>query len=74
LGFTLSLTLVAILAGYAGLNHAASASNPDKTMEIPVSSGAVTGWAKDRLLAAPRAGLSDADYFKQPEYPGNVRR
>lgn len=64
LGFTLSLTLVAILAGYAGLSHAASVNKPDTTVEIPVSSGAVVGWAKGRLLVAPRAGLSDAEFEK----------
>ena len=64
LGFTLSLTLVAILAGYAGLSHAASVNKPDATVEIPVSSGAVVGWAKGRLLVAPRAGLSDAEFEK----------
>lgn len=64
LGFTLSLTLVAILAGYAGLSHAASVNKPDKIVEIPVSSGAVVGWAKGRLLVAPRAGLSDAEFEK----------
>ncbi|OZA28600.1 MAG: hypothetical protein B7X93_07085 [Hydrogenophilales bacterium 17-61-9] len=60
-GFTLSLTLAAIFAGYAGLSDAASANKPDRTVEIPVSSGAVVGWAKGRLLVAPRAGLSDAE-------------
>lgn len=64
LGFTLSLTLIAILAGYAGLSHAASVNKPDKTIEIPVSSGAVVGWAKGRLLVAPRAGLPDAEFEK----------
>ena len=48
LGFTLSLTLVAILAGYAGLSDAASVNKPDKIVEIPFSSGAVVGWAKGR--------------------------
>ena len=64
LGFTLSLTLIAILAGYAGLSDAASVNKPDKTIEIPVSSGAVVGWAKGRLLVAPRAGLPDAEFEK----------
>lgn len=64
LGFTLSLTLVAILAGYAGLSHAAPVNKPDTTVEIPVSSGAVVGWAQGHLLVAPHPGLSDADSKK----------
>lgn len=63
-GFTLSLALVAALSGYAGLNHAAPVSKSDKAVEIPVSSGASVGWAKGRLLVAPRAGLSDAEFDK----------
>lgn len=64
LGFILGLTLVAIFAGYAGLSDAASVNKPDKIVEIPVSSGAVVGWAQGRLLVAPRAGLSDAEFEK----------
>jgi thermitase len=58
-GFTLSLTLVAILSGYAGLADAAPA-----VKEIPCTSGEVVGWAKGRLLAAPRAGLSEKELAK----------
>lgn len=58
-GFTLSLTLVAILSGYAGLADAAPA-----VPEMSMSSGEVVGWAKGRLLAAPRAGLSEKELAK----------
>ena len=58
-GFTLSLALVAALGGYAGLSDAAPA-----VAEMPVSSGAVIGWAKGRLLVAPRPGLSDKEFDK----------
>lgn len=64
LGFTLSLTLVAILAGYAGLSPAASVNKPDKTIEILVSTGGVVSWDKDHLRVAPRAGLSDIVFKK----------
>ena len=63
-GFTLSLALVAVLSCYAGLNHAAPVNQPGKAVEIPVSSGAVVGYAKGRLLVAPRAGLSDNEFNK----------
>ncbi|MGV8990242.1 MAG: hypothetical protein ACOH1Q_02445 [Thiobacillus sp.] len=65
LGFTLSLTLVAILAGYAGLSPAASVNNPDRTIETPASTGTVVSWDKARLLVASRAGLSDAEFEKR---------
>jgi thermitase len=58
-GFTLSLTLVAILSGYAGLADAAPAPK-----EMPMFSGEVVGWAKGRLLVAPRAGLSEKEFEK----------
>jgi thermitase len=58
-GFTLSLTLVAILSGYAGLADAAPAVN-DPT----ISSGGVVGYAKGRVLVAPRAGLSEKEFAK----------
>lgn len=63
-GFTLSLALVAIFSGYAGLNHAAPINKSGKVVETPVSSGATVGWAKGRLLVAPRAGLSDTEFDK----------
>jgi thermitase len=53
-GFTLTLALVAALLGYAGLSHAAPAG--------AVISSSFAGWAKGRLLVAPRAGLSDAEF------------
>jgi len=61
-GFTLSLALVAALAGYAGLSHAAPAASAKAA--APVSSGAIVGWAKGRLLVGPRAGLSDKEFAK----------
>lgn len=56
-GFILSLALVAALSGYAGLSHAAPAG-------ALVSTPTFAGWAKGRLLVAPRAGLSDAEFGK----------
>ena len=58
-GFTLSLTLVAILSGYAGLADAAPVVN-----ETTISSGGVVGYAKGRVLVAPRAGLSEKEFAK----------
>lgn len=66
-GFTLSLTLAAVLSGYAGLNHAAPVNTPvnaGKMNEIPMSKGASLGWAQGRLLVAPKAGLSDTEFDK----------
>ena len=68
-GFTLSLTLVAILSGYAGLSDAAPAALANakafkNVPEIPASTGTVIGYAKGRLLVAPRAGLSDKEFDK----------
>jgi thermitase len=58
-GFTLSLTLVAILSGYAGLADAAPVVN-----DTTISVGKTVGYAKGRLLAAPRAGLSEKELAK----------
>jgi thermitase len=63
-GFTLSLALVAALSGYASFGHAASASKPSTVIDTSVSSGAVVGYAKGRLLVAPRAGLSEKEFDK----------
>jgi thermitase len=69
-GFTRSLLLAAILAGCAGLTHAApSASAQGDGLAIAQNSGPVgkqpfAGWAKGRLLIAPRAGLSAAEFEK----------
>lgn len=65
-GFILSLTLIAVLTGYASLSDAAPAAPAQAKQaavsngESPVSKGGPIGWAKGRLLVAPRAGLSDA--------------
>jgi thermitase len=76
-GFTLSLTLVAILSGYAGLSEAApapqaSAKASGAVPEFPVSTGSIVGWAKGRLLVAPRAGLSDKE-FERALKPQNAK-
>lgn len=63
-GFTLSLALVAALSGYAGLSDAASANKPDWASAKPFTTSSIVGWAKGRLLVAPRAGLSDAELDK----------
>ena len=68
-GFTLSLALVAALSGYAGLSDAAPAAQANAKasgaiQEIPASSGSVVGYAKGRLLVAPRAGLTDMEFDK----------
>jgi subtilisin family serine protease len=63
-GFTLSLALVAALGGYAGLSHAAPANKPANASSTPVTSDSIVGWAKGRLLVAPRAGLSDKELEK----------
>jgi hypothetical protein len=52
-GFTLSLTLVAILSGYAGLSDAAPPQprrqkNPSNASSTPVTSDSIVGWAKGR--------------------------
>jgi hypothetical protein len=58
-GFAIGVALIAALTGYAGFSHAASA-----IQQLPVSSGAVVGYIKGRLLVAPRAGLTDAEFAK----------
>jgi len=58
-GFVISLTLVAALAGYASLSHAAPAVANKVT-----ASPTFAGWAKGRLLIAPRAGLSALEFDK----------
>lgn len=66
-GFTLTLALVAALTGYAGFSHGApvgQSASSAAVSEHPVSAGAVVGYAKGRLLVAPRAGLSDAEFGK----------
>lgn len=64
-GFSLSLLLVAVLAGYAGLGEAA----PLTAGSVPVAAEAeVTqpylGWARGRLLVSPRAGLPAGQFEK----------
>ena len=59
-GFTLALALVAALSGYAGFSHGA----PAPQVNAPDSTGASLGWAKGRLLVAPRAGLSGKEFDK----------
>jgi hypothetical protein len=54
-GFALTLALLAVLSGYASLSDAALPA----WAQDPASDGAAIGWAKDRLLAVPCAGLSD---------------
>jgi len=69
-GFTLGLALVAALSGYAGLSDAAPAAAAQSKSPIlnasstPVTSQSVIGYAKGRLLVAPRAGLSDKEFEK----------
>ncbi len=69
-GFTRSLLLAAILAGYAGLTHAApSTSAQGDGLAVAQNAGPVgkqpfAGWAKGRLLIAPRAGLSATEFEK----------
>lgn len=74
--FARSLLLAAILAGCAGLTHAApSASAQGRGLEIaqnaaPTRTQPFAGWAKGRLLIAPRAGLA-ADEFENALKPHN---
>jgi len=67
-GFTLILALVAALSGYASLSEAAPAvaakANAPTVAQMPVSAGGAIGWAKGRLLVAPRAGLPDKEFDK----------
>ena len=72
-GFACALTLVAILAGYAGLSHAApKLSPPNKPTTTPAPTQAFAGWAKGRLLISPRAGLAAAEFDKVLK-PHNAR-
>ncbi|MBW8330347.1 MAG: S8 family serine peptidase [Thiobacillus sp.] len=68
-GFTLGLALVAALSGYAGFSHAAPAATPTIA---PQRAQAYAGWAKGRLLVAPRPGLSAAEFDKAMK-PHNAR-
>ncbi|MFP5410198.1 MAG: S8 family serine peptidase [Gammaproteobacteria bacterium] len=67
-GFTLVLALIAGLSGYAGLSEAAPAAQAQRpaapNAELPASAGGPVGWARGRLLVAPRAGLSEAEFAK----------
>lgn len=53
-GFVIIFALIAALAGYAGLSHAAPVTPTIKAPPAPT----LSRWAKGRLLIAPRAGLS----------------
>jgi len=66
-GFSLSLLLLALLAGYAGFGEAAPASasaQGNKPPAVVEKAAPYVGWARGRLLVAPRAGLS-AGQFEQ---------
>lgn len=69
-GFTLSMALIAVLSGYAGLSDAAPSAAAQAKKPIanagstPVTSDSIVGWAKGRLLVAPRAGLPDKEFEK----------
>lgn len=64
-GFSLSLLLLALLAGYAGFSEAAPASaQGNKPPAVVEKAAPYVGWARGRLLVAPRAGLS-AGQFEQ---------
>jgi thermitase len=69
-GFTFSLALVAVLSGYAAISDAAPSvavpgSKPTALPSTaPAKVQAYLGWAKGRLLVAPRAGLSAAEFDK----------
>ena len=60
-GFTLGLALMAALSGYASLSHAAPMATPTT---VPAKAQPYVGWAKGRLLVAPRPGLSAAEFDK----------
>lgn len=60
-GFTLSLALVAALSGYAGFSHSSPMAIPTT---VPAKVQPYVGWAKGRLLVAPRPGLSAAEFDK----------
>jgi subtilisin family serine protease len=69
-GFTLLLALIAGLSGYAGLSEAAPAAPAQARQHaapsagMPASAGGPVGWARGRLLVAPRAGLSESEFAK----------
>lgn len=77
-GFTLGLALVAALSGYAGLSHAAPSANAQGNKPTALPSTApdkvqpYVGWAKGRLLVAPRPGLSATEFDKAMK-PHNAR-
>jgi hypothetical protein len=58
-GFAVGFAIVAALSGYAGFSHAATVV----TVPAPVGK-TFLGYAKGRLLIAPRAGLSDVEFDK----------
>lgn len=59
-GFTLSLLLVSVLSAYSSLSEAAPASPAAAVQKVKP----YLGWAKGRLLVAPRAGLSAVEFDK----------
>jgi len=64
-GFSLSLLLLALLAGYAGFGEAAPASasaQGNKPPAVVEKAAPYVGWARGRLLVAPRAGLSGGQF------------
>lgn len=77
-GFTLALALVAALSGYAGLSHGAPSvvAQTKKPTALPTTAPQkvqpYAGYAKGRLLVAPRAGLSAAEFDKAMK-PHNAR-
>ncbi|MEQ1662837.1 MAG: S8 family serine peptidase [Thiobacillus sp.] len=58
-GFTLSLLLVSVLSAYASLSEAAPAPAAAVEKVKPY-----LGWARGRLLVAPRAGLTAGEFDK----------
>lgn len=69
-GFTLCLLLVAVLAGYAGFSEAAPQNDGSSAVVEKVKP--YLGWARGRLLIAPRAGLP-AGEFEQALKPQRGR-
>jgi len=70
-GFILSCGLAALLLGLTSLSHAAPVKITNgKSNNVPVTSEAASsnkpfvGWAKGRLLASPRIGLSSVELDK----------
>lgn len=57
-GFPLVLLLVAMLAGYAGFSEAAPAASAQSVK----TAQPYLGWARGRLLVAPRAGLPASQF------------